>query len=83
MVTIIEHGEDRDQPTIGDVGLEDGRSLNQELVKAGYAWWYFKYSDDRDLGQLELDTKLVHVGLWKDKDPVPPWVFRKVKDLLH
>ena len=83
IVTIVEHGEDRYKRTIGDVLLEDGTSLNQELVKAGYAWWYFKYSDDRILGQLELDAKLAHVGLWKDKNPVPPWVFRKVKDLLH
>lgn len=82
-VTIIEHGKDRYERTLGDVLLEDGRSLNQEIVKAGYAWWYFKYSDDRVLGQLELDAKLAHVGLWKGKNPVPPWVFRKVKDLLH
>ncbi len=83
VVTIVEHGEDRYKRIIGDVLLEDGTSLNQEIVKAGYAWWYFKYSDDRELGQLELDAKLAHVGLWKAKNPVPPWVFRKVKDLLN
>ncbi len=82
-VTIVEHGEDRYKRTIGEVLLEDGTSLHKEIVKAGYAWWYFKYSDDRELGLLELDAKLSHIGLWKDKNPVPPWVFRKVKDLLH
>ena len=40
-------------------------------------------SDNRELGQLELDAKLAHVGLWKDKNAVPPWVFRKINDLLH
>jgi len=82
-VIIKAHDTDRYGRTIADVILEDGRNLNQELVKAGLAWWYFKYSDDRELGQLELDAKLAHVGLGKDTYPVPPWVFRKIKDLLH
>ena len=83
MVTIIDHGQDRYKRTIGDVIMEDGLILNQEIVKAGFAWWYFKYSDDRELGQLELDAKLAHIGLWKAKNPVPPWVYRKIKELLH
>jgi len=77
------YGTDRYGRTIADVILEDGRNLSQELVKVGLAWWYYRYSDNRELGQLELDAKLAHVGLWKDKNAVPPWVFRKVKDLLH
>jgi len=83
MVVIQAYGTDRYGRTMADVILEDGRNLSQELVKAGLAWWYYRYSDNRELGQLELDAKLAHVGLWKDKNPVPPWVFRKVKDLLH
>ncbi len=82
-VTIKAYDKDRYGRTIGDVILADGRNLNQELVKAGFAWWYFKYSDDRELEQLELDAKLAHVGLWKDKNAVPPWIFRKIKDFLH
>ncbi len=83
MVTINAYEKDRYGRTISNVILEDGRNLNQELVKAGLAWWYFKYSDDRELGELELDAKLAHVGLGNDTYPVPPWVFRKIKDLLH
>lgn len=83
MVTIQAYDQDRYGRTIGDVVLEDGRKLSQELIRAGMAWWYFKYSEDRELGQLELDAKLAHVGLWKDKNPVPPWVYRKIKDLLR
>jgi endonuclease YncB( thermonuclease family) len=83
MVTIKYFDRDRYGRTIGDVQLEDGRNLNQELVKAGFAWWYYRYSNDRELGLLELDAKLAHVGLWKDKNPVAPWVYRKIKDLLR
>jgi endonuclease YncB( thermonuclease family) len=35
---------------IGDVDTRDGRNLNQELVKAGLAWWYYRYSDNREMG---------------------------------
>jgi len=83
MVIIQPHDTDKWERTIADVILEDGRNLNQELVKAGLAWWFYRYSDNRELGQLELDAKLAHVGLWKDKNAVPPWVFRKINDLLH
>ena len=83
IVVIQAYGTDRYGRTIADVILEDGRNLSQELVKARLAWWYYRYSNNRELGQLELDAKLAHVGLWKDKNAVPPWVFRKVKDLLH
>jgi len=75
-VTIQAHDQDRYGRTIGDVILEDGRNLSQELVRAGYAWWFFKYSDDEQLGILEVKAKIAKVGLWTDKNPVPPWIFR-------
>lgn len=82
-VTIREQGKDRYNRILGQVFLQDGRSLNQELVKAGLAWWYYQYSDSRTLAQLELEARLAHVGVWQGKNPVPPWVYRKVKDLLR
>jgi micrococcal nuclease len=39
-VTIIVQDTDRYGRLVGDVLLPDGRSLNQELVRAGMAWWY-------------------------------------------
>ena len=36
-VTLIDHGQDRYDRIIGDVILPDGRVLNRELVKAGFA----------------------------------------------
>jgi hypothetical protein len=61
--------------------LEDGRNLSRELVKAGYAWWFFKYSDDEQLGMLEVQAKIAKVGLWKDTNPIPPWIFRHRNEL--
>ena len=39
-VTVQPGDRDRYERTVGEVILEDGRSLNRELVKAGFAWWY-------------------------------------------
>jgi len=80
-VTIKAYDQDRYGRTIGDVILEDGRNLSQELVKAGYAWWFFKYSDDEQLGILEVKAKIAKVGLWADKNPIPPWIFRHRAEL--
>lgn len=76
VVTVTVRDRDRYARTVGEVVLSDGRSLNQELVRAGLAWWYRKYSTDQVLADLEGEARRRHVGLWSDLDPVPPWVFR-------
>lgn len=81
MVTIQAYDQDKYGRTIGDVILEDGRNLSQELVEAGYAWWFFKYSDDEQLGILEVKAKIAKVGLWVDINPVPPWIYRHRNEL--
>ena len=59
--------------TLAEVLLPDGRSLNQELIKAGLAWWFRKYSKDLQLGELERQARVAKRGLWVDPHPVPPW----------
>ena len=81
-VTIHGYDQDRYGRTIGDVILQDGRNLSQELVKAGYAWWFFKYSDDDQLGLLEVRAKIAKVGLWKDRNPIPPWIYRHRSEFI-
>lgn len=44
VVTVQVKGKDRYGRTIADVLLPDGRILNHEVVKAGFAWWYRKYA---------------------------------------
>jgi len=57
--------------------LADGRVINEELVQAGLAWWYRRYSpNDERLAQLEADAKAAKRGLWADAEPVPPWEWR-------
>ena len=42
-VTVTIRDTDRYGRLVGEVRLPDGRSLTQELVRAGLAWWYRPY----------------------------------------
>ena len=79
VVTIQATKRDRYNRIIGTVCLPDGENLNQELVRAGLAWWYRHFSTDRTLGQLEAEARANRRGLWKDANPVPPWDFRRAR----
>ncbi|MBE0576394.1 MAG: thermonuclease family protein [Desulfuromonadales bacterium] len=57
--------------------LPDGSNLNKQIVEAGYAWQYKKYSKDPKYGDLEAEARAEKLGLWQDKEPVPPWEWRK------
>lgn len=59
--------------------MPDGSNLNNELVQAGMAWWYRKYSDDPTLKLLESEARKAKVGLWSRPDAIPPWEFRRRK----
>ena len=75
-VRLVGKGQDRYGRELAEVFLPDGRSLNRELVSAGLAWWYRKYSTDRSLENLEQTARKVHRGLWADSNPEAPWDFR-------
>ena len=75
-VTVRTTGHDRYARLLGEVILPDGRSLNQELVRAGFAWWFRKYSRDLTLAHLEEEAREGRRGLWADPSPEPPWTYR-------
>lgn len=75
-VTVRLGGRDRYARLLAEVMLPDGRSLNQELVRAGLAWWFRKYSHDLRLAHLEAEAREGRRGLWADPAPEPPWDYR-------
>jgi len=75
-VTVLTTGRDRNGRLLGEVVLPDGRSLNQELVRAGYAWWFRKYSRDVTLARLEEEARQDRRGLWATEAPQAPWDYR-------
>lgn len=55
-------------------------NANEEMVRQGMAWWYRDYAKkDAKLGELQAEAQKAKRGLWADKEPVPPWEWRKQK----
>jgi len=76
-VRVIVHDQDRYGRSVADVYGTDGQHVNAEIVKAGFAWHFTRYSNDPELAVLEHEARQARRGLWKEKNPVPPWEFRK------
>lgn len=72
-VTIVPKSRDRYGRIVADVVLRDGRVLNRELVAAGLAWHYTRYSEDQDLARLERQARAARIGLWSEERTVSPW----------
>lgn len=68
---------DRYGRKIGKIYYDD-KYLNEEIVRAGYAWWYQQYARrDMDLKEAEEYAKAQKIGLWKSTGPIAPWDYRR------
>jgi endonuclease YncB( thermonuclease family) len=77
-VIVVPHDIDRYGRTVAEIILPDGRTLNKEIVRAGYAWWYWEYDpDDTEMQTLQATARDNHVGLWSNSIPTAPWEWRK------
>ena len=81
IVEIDERYLDRYGRTIATVFLPDGTNLNEELVRVGLAWVYTRYCDEQPMcsrwDALQQEARENRIGLWVDKNPVPPWEWRR------
>jgi len=77
-VGVIKYDKDKYGRLIVDIILPDGKNLCEEIVRAGYAWWYYLYSDNLVLKQLENEARIARRGIWSQTNPMPPWEFRKL-----
>lgn len=71
-----ENKYDRNKRLIGVVINEQGENVNKELLKAGLAWHYKKYSTDSSYSELEVIARESKVGLWVESNAIPPWDWR-------
>ncbi len=82
-VTVKWDKRDRYGRIVGFV-IADGQDVNLVQVKAGMAWFYRYYqkelsAENRKLyAQAEDEARANKKGLWQDKNPMPPWEFRRL-----
>ncbi|GAB1393066.1 hypothetical protein MASR1M60_12290 [Rhodocyclaceae bacterium] len=93
VVEVIGNKKDRDGGTIGKVMAADPNcnmpacprthDVNLMQLMSGMAWWYRDYAreqspkDREDYEVAEFQAKSQRRGLWADKNPVPPWDWRR------
>ena len=61
----------------------NGKDVGLAQLDAGLAWWFRKYAheqhpkDRTNYEAAEDRAAADRVGLWQDKNPVPPWEWRR------
>ena len=76
-VMVIGNGKkDRNGRLIGEI-FYNNQNLGKELVRNGLAWHFKKYSKSINYADLENAARQKQRGLWKEKNPVAPWDWRK------
>ena len=68
---------DRYGRTIAKVYYDNGKYLSEEIIRNGLGWWYYKYSNNKNLGTLEKEASNKKIGLFSDPNSIPPWLYRE------
>ena len=69
--------KDRYGRTVGYVVCA-GTDAQSHQVSTGMAWIYDRYSNPSSpLYALQSAAKAARAGLWADKEPIPPWEWRR------
>ncbi len=61
-----------------------GESINALAVKNGMAWVYTKYCNKKickEWKRYQRKAKKDRIGLWKEKNPISPWSWKRAKYL--
>ncbi len=74
-VTVLPHDRDKYGRTVAGIEVE-GQDVNRQMVAEGLAWHYVRYSRDPGLAAAEREARAAGRGLWRDREPVPPWEWR-------
>lgn len=76
--------QDRYRRDVCTVFIAD-KDIGLEQVTRGMAWWYRAYAKEQtpqqrqDYEVAEFQAQSRRQGLWAEKNPVPPWEWRRAK----
>jgi endonuclease YncB( thermonuclease family) len=82
MVNVKIQGKDRWGNRLGIILIEGKIDPRIELLQAGLAWT----AEKNPIGELETIKEKAREkgkGLWKEKDPTPPWTYRREQTMLQ
>ena len=74
---------DRDRRTVVVIRYAC-RDINREMVAEGMAWAYRQYLQEPYASEYtgaEEVARARHKGLWRDASPLPPWEYRKAREI--
>jgi len=81
-VCIAWYKRDKYQRLVGVVRV-DGEDINLRMITAGLSWHYKQYqneqskSDAVQYSKAQVNAKSAAIGLWRDRNPIPPWLWRR------
>jgi endonuclease YncB( thermonuclease family) len=81
-VVAMVHKQDRYGRTVATLWIAS-KDLNLTMVQAGMAWHYILYAHEQTkatataYAQAESFARSQRYGLWQDKHPRQPWIWRK------
>lgn len=79
-IEVIPGETDRYGRSVAVITVGDGQTLQEILLRAGAAWLYPQYCKSWVCARwklMELLARWNGVGLWAEKNPTPPWEWRK------
>ena len=76
-VQIVDHGTAKYRRRLCTIYLSDGTDVNLEMVREGMAWHYSYYLTNETYAAAQKEARDSRRGLWIEKNPIEPHVFRK------
>lgn len=62
---------------VAKVSTQSIKDVGALMLSRGMAWHYKKYDNSALYARLESEAKAARAGLWHDRAPTPPWLWRK------
>ena len=75
-VKVISQAVDKYGRLVAHLSL-NGLDVNAEQIRRGMAWEYSNYHSNKALIALQDEAKKAPRGLWAQRNPTPPWEWRK------
>jgi micrococcal nuclease len=75
-------GEQKDRygRTVSKVAIPGGKDAGFEMISLGMAWHYVAYAKkEKGYADAEKKARGAGLGLWADREPVAPWIWRKTE----